>query len=53
VYSHFLHTVGTLQSHDLVNNMLERRRMGGYVRMVELNFSSDDAIREAEQALRL
>ena len=51
VYSHFLHTVNVLQSHDLVNNMLERRRMGGFVRMVEVNFSPADVIREAEAAL--
>lgn len=52
VYSHFLHTVNVLQSHDLVNNMLERRRRGGFVRMVEVNLSPADVIREAEAALQ-
>ena len=51
-YSHFLHTVSTLQSHDLVNNILERRRMGGFVRMVEVSFRPADVIREAKAALQ-
>lgn len=51
VYSQFLYTVNVLQSHDLVNNMLERRRRGGFSRLVEINFNPADVIRIASTSL--
>ncbi len=38
VYSHFLSIVASLQNYDLINNILERRRSGGYIRLAEVNF---------------
>jgi len=38
VYSQFLAIVSSLQTYDLLNSMLERRRGGGFVRRVEPNF---------------
>ena len=51
VYSQFLHTVGVLQSCDLLRNILERRRIGGYVRLAEINFTPADVIRVAQARL--
>jgi len=51
VYSHFLNTVNALQSYDLVKSILERRRTGGYVRRVEINFDPADVIRVAGERL--
>jgi len=54
VYSQFLSIVnGTLQSYDLVSSVLERRRMGGYVRLVEPNFSPADVIRVARSRFQV
>ena len=36
-YSNFLNNTISLSNYDLVNNLLERKRSGGYVRIVELN----------------
>ena len=53
VYSQFLNIVnGTFQSCDLVSSILERRRMGGYVRLVEVNFNPADVVRVAQDRLR-
>ena len=48
VYSQFLTIVRGLQNHDLVNNFLERRQAGGFVRLAELNLD----LRNLEDALR-
>jgi Cdc6-like AAA superfamily ATPase len=54
VYSQFLSIVnGTLQSYDLVSSVLERRRMGGYVRLIEPNFTPADVMRVAQSRFRL
>ena len=42
VYSHFLSIVASLQNYDLINNILERRRSGGYIRLAEVNFKPAD-----------
>jgi hypothetical protein len=53
VYSQFLSIMnGTLQSYDLVSSILERRRMGGFVRLVEANFDPADVVRVAQDRLR-
>ena len=36
-YSNFFNNTISLSNYDLVNNLLERRRSGGHVRIVELN----------------
>ena len=51
MYSQFLTTVSGLQSHDLVPNILERRRSGGYVRLVEPKFDAEAAGRIVESRL--
>ena len=45
VYSQFLTIVSGPQSHDLVSNILERRRSGGYVRLLEPKFDAEAAAR--------
>jgi hypothetical protein len=53
VYSQFLNVVSALQSYDLVTSILERRRMGGYVRHVEVRFDPGAALRVAQARLGL
>ena len=36
-YSNFFNNTISLSNYDLVNNLLERRRSGGHMRIVELN----------------
>ena len=49
--SQFLTVVSGLQSHDLVSNILERRRSGGYVRLVGPKFDAEAAARIVEGRL--
>jgi len=41
VYSQFLSIVSGLQNYDLVNNFVERRRTGGFIRLLEINFAPE------------
>ena len=52
VYSQLLNTVSTLQSYDLVTSILEKWRMGGYVRLVEINFDPADVLRVVQSRLQ-
>ena len=51
VYSQFLSIVRGLQNYDLVNNTIERRRAGGFSRLVEVNFNPDYLESVAREAL--
>jgi cell division control protein 6 len=51
VYSHFLSIVASLQNYDLINNILERRRSGGYIRLAEVNFKPADLEQLLEERL--
>jgi len=51
VYSQFLSIIRGLQSYDLVNNFLERRPAGGFIRRVEVNFDPTSVEAVAREAL--
>lgn len=51
VYSQFLSIIRGLQNYDLVNDFLERRAAGGFIRRVEVNFDPNSVESVAKKVL--